>query len=57
MDYREQLLQGLEHANVQLDQEKIMRAYAIAAQEHEGQTRTSGEPYISHPVAVALISH
>lgn len=55
MDYREQLLQGLEHANVQLDQEKIMRAYAIAAQEHEGQTRTSGEPYISHPVAVALI--
>ena len=55
MDYREQLLQGLEHANVQLDQEKIMHAYAIAAQKHEGQARTSGEPYISHPVAVALI--
>ncbi len=32
-----------------------MHAYAIAAQKHEGQTRTSGEPYISHPVAVALI--
>lgn len=31
----------------------IKRAYDIAAKAHEGQSRASGEPYISHPVAVA----
>ena len=54
MDYREQLLQGLEHANVQLDQEKSCTP-TLSPREARGQTRTSGEPYISHPVAVALI--
>jgi GTP pyrophosphokinase len=31
----------------------IERAYAVAATAHEGQLRASGEPYITHPVAVA----
>jgi len=31
----------------------VMRAYEFGAAAHEGQTRKSGEPYISHPVAVA----
>jgi guanosine-3',5'-bis(diphosphate) 3'-pyrophosphohydrolase len=31
----------------------IMRAYEFGANAHEGQTRKTGEPYISHPVAVA----
>ncbi|MCH7636186.1 MAG: bifunctional (p)ppGpp synthetase/guanosine-3',5'-bis(diphosphate) 3'-pyrophosphohydrolase [Proteobacteria bacterium] len=31
----------------------IMNAYAFGAEAHKGQTRQSGEPYISHPVAVA----
>ncbi|MBQ9429589.1 MAG: bifunctional (p)ppGpp synthetase/guanosine-3',5'-bis(diphosphate) 3'-pyrophosphohydrolase [Clostridia bacterium] len=35
--------------------EKIKDAYDYAAQLHAGQTRQSGEPYISHPVAVAQI--
>jgi RelA/SpoT family (p)ppGpp synthetase len=35
--------------------ERIAQAYAFAAQAHEGQTRVSGEPYITHPVAVAGI--
>jgi len=30
-------------------------AYQIAHQAHEGQMRRSGEPYITHPVAAALI--
>ncbi|MBF9034869.1 RelA/SpoT family protein [Rhodobacterales bacterium HKCCE2091] len=30
-------------------------AYAYAAEMHAGQTRHSGEPYITHPVAVAAI--
>ena len=33
----------------------IERAYAVAAQAHSGQKRQSGEPYITHPVAVAQI--
>jgi len=31
----------------------IMQAYEFGAAAHDGQTRQSGEPYISHPVAVA----
>jgi RelA/SpoT family (p)ppGpp synthetase len=34
---------------------KVMEAYEFAARAHEGQQRRSGEPYISHPVAVATI--
>ena len=36
--------------------EKIRAAYDYAAELHEGQFRQSGEPYISHPVAVAQIA-
>ena len=33
----------------------IERAYTVAERAHEGQKRKSGEPYITHPVAVAQI--
>lgn len=33
----------------------ISRAYEVALRAHEGQKRASGEPYITHPVAVAQI--
>jgi len=33
----------------------ISRAYTRAVDAHEGQTRKSGEPYVTHPVAVAKI--
>ena len=33
----------------------IRRAYRLGASAHAGQTRRSGEPYITHPVAVASI--
>ncbi|WP_396656447.1 RelA/SpoT family protein [Microbacterium sp.] len=33
----------------------VERAYAVAAKAHAGQLRRSGEPYITHPVAVAQI--
>ncbi len=33
--------------------EQVLSAYEFGAVAHEGQTRMSGEPYISHPVAVA----
>ena len=35
--------------------ETVYRAYLLGARAHEGQSRVSGEPYISHPVAVARI--
>ncbi len=35
--------------------EEVYRAYLVGAEAHEGQNRVSGEPYISHPVEVALI--
>jgi guanosine-3',5'-bis(diphosphate) 3'-pyrophosphohydrolase len=33
----------------------IERAYSVAERAHQGQLRKSGEPYITHPVAVAQI--
>lgn len=35
--------------------ERCYQAYCVAEQAHEGQMRRSGEPYITHPVAAALI--
>jgi GTP pyrophosphokinase len=32
----------------------IQAAYDFAAEAHQGQTRRSGEPYIEHPLAVAM---
>lgn len=33
----------------------VKQAFVVARDAHEGQSRSSGEPYISHPVAVACI--
>src|SRR6476659_1275934 len=33
----------------------VRRAYEFAAQAHEGQTRKSGDPYVTHPLAVAQV--
>src|SRR5690349_22084339 len=37
------------------DVSSIRKAYEIAERMHEGQTRKSGDPYITHPLAVATI--
>ena len=34
---------------------RVLRAYEVGAHAHRGQARKSGEPYITHPVAVAGI--
>ena len=37
------------------DIEQIEQAYEVARAAHSGQYRQSGEPYITHPLAVAKI--
>ncbi len=37
------------------DISKIQRAYIYSSKQHQGQLRKSGEPYMIHPLAVALI--
>lgn len=50
-----QLLNKLEASGKKYDIEKIRMAGEYAESLHEGQFRVSGDPYISHPVAVAEI--
>lgn len=51
----EMLIDRIKSGDKQYDLEKIENAYQFAEKAHRGQVRTSGEPYISHPVAVAYI--
>jgi len=48
-----QLIDKLEAYLPPEDVERVQSAYDFAFQAHEGQRRRSGEPYITHPVAVA----
>src|SRR5512137_1281758 len=48
-----QLIDKLETYLPHEDVERVQAAYDFAFQAHEGQRRRSGEPYITHPVAVA----
>src|SRR5712692_9776021 len=38
-----------------LDMERIQRAYEVANRAHMGVVRRSGDPYIQHPLEVALL--
>ena len=38
-----------------VDRDLILRAYRFAETAHQGQKRASGEPYVSHCIAVASI--
>jgi guanosine-3',5'-bis(diphosphate) 3'-pyrophosphohydrolase len=49
------LLESLPETYSSADRELVQRAYRVAEQAHQGQTRASGEPYISHCLAVASI--
>ncbi|WP_196140058.1 bifunctional GTP diphosphokinase/guanosine-3',5'-bis pyrophosphate 3'-pyrophosphohydrolase [Aliikangiella sp. G2MR2-5] len=48
---KEQLLTYLEPSQVQ----EVQDAYVFARDAHDGQLRSSGDPYITHPVAVTKI--
>lgn len=49
----QEILDKVAANNQNADLELIQRAYVFAATAHAGQTRLSGEPYLSHPLAVA----
>jgi len=50
-----QLLDKLETYLPPAQIERVREAYEFGAERHHGQKRVSGEPYITHPVAVASI--
>lgn len=49
------LIDKIEESEKSYDIDKIKAAYALADEAHRGVLRSSGDPYISHPVAVAYI--
>jgi GTP pyrophosphokinase len=51
----ETLIEQLPDRYTLADRELIQRAYRVAEEAHRGQRRNSGEPYITHCIAVANI--
>jgi guanosine-3',5'-bis(diphosphate) 3'-pyrophosphohydrolase len=51
----EDLIALVRNYNPRCNADLIRRAYAYGMKMHDGQTRKSGEPYFTHPVAVAAI--
>ena len=49
----QEILDKVAAKNKDANLELIQKAYVFAAAAHAGQTRLSGEPYLSHPLAVA----
>ncbi|MDD6344937.1 MAG: bifunctional (p)ppGpp synthetase/guanosine-3',5'-bis(diphosphate) 3'-pyrophosphohydrolase [Oscillospiraceae bacterium] len=49
------LIQKILTSDKQYDLSKIVTAYKLAEKAHEGQFRSSGQPYIIHPLAVSFI--
>ncbi len=49
------ILSRLAANSTEAEQALVRKAYAYAAAAHAGQVRLSGEPYLSHPLAVAEI--
>ena len=51
----EYLTEKIQTSEKAYDLEKITAAYELANKAHKGVKRSSGEPYITHPIAVACI--
>lgn len=51
----ESIIERVRAMNHEADVALLQRAYDFAARVHKGQERVSGEPYLSHPLAVAEI--
>src|SRR3978361_1318951 len=55
MHQLDQLLSEVASYHPGADLQMVRRAYQFAAAAHDGQTRKSGDPYVTHPLAVAQI--
>lgn len=55
IETHDDLIAALKASDKDYDIQKIERAYQVADNAHGGQVRKSGDPYISHPVSVAII--
>lgn len=55
IETHDDLLAALRASDKVYDLDKIERAYQVADKAHGGQVRKSGDPYISHPLSVAII--
>ena len=51
----ETLMDALPTRYTPADRELIQRAFRVAEEAHKDQLRASGEPYVNHCLAVALI--
>src|SRR5437867_8697862 len=51
----EDILERAERSHPEGDLDLLRRAYIFSAMEHRGQVRSSGEPYLVHPLEVAWI--
>ncbi len=51
----QELIKSVRKYHPSTDISMIEKAYGIASEAHEGQLRKSGEPYIIHPLCVAII--
>ncbi len=51
----EELKNIIQESGKEYDREKIEAAYRLAEEKHREQKRSSGEPYIIHPLSVAAI--
>ncbi|MEA2569588.1 MAG: diphosphokinase / guanosine-3,5-bis(diphosphate) 3-diphosphatase [Acidobacteriota bacterium] len=51
----EDILDKVESYKPDFDEELLQKAYIFSAREHRGQVRSSGEPYLIHPLNVAYI--
>jgi GTP pyrophosphokinase len=54
-ELRASLLASLDEKAPRVDRDRVAACFDFAAQAHGAQRRASGEPYISHPVAVCRI--
>ena len=54
-DLVDELIAAVEEYNPGVDKELLARAFRFAATAHRGQMRSSGEPFVHHPWAVAKI--
>ncbi|MCB9678670.1 MAG: bifunctional (p)ppGpp synthetase/guanosine-3',5'-bis(diphosphate) 3'-pyrophosphohydrolase [Alphaproteobacteria bacterium] len=50
-----EIIERIQTYSPDADVGRVMDAYLISARAHAGQKRKSGEPYLSHPIAVAMI--